>query len=101
MKHGLVVRPLKKGIQMEDEPKDNSIVNSRVYVKNSYADLLLYYQHKGLGKISEIAGATITEDLIDTIERRFIQLGGNPALLYLRASMPSLNGQLKKKESKR
>ena len=86
---------------MVDDPRDNSSENSRVYVKNSYADLLLYYQHKGLGKISEIAGATITEDLIDTIERRFTQLGGNPALLYLRASMPSLNGQLKKKESKR
>ncbi len=86
---------------MVDEPKDNSVVISRRYIKNSYADLLLYYREKGLGEASEITGAIITEDLIKAIERRFKQLGGNTVLLYLRASMPSLNGQLKKKEPTR
>jgi len=76
-------------------------INSRRYIINSYADLLLYYRNKGLGKKSEITGAIITEELINTIERRFKQLGGNPALLYLRASMPSLNGLIKKREPKR
>ena len=85
---------------MEDE-SINSAVNSRRYIKNTYASLLIYYKEKGLGKKSEIAGVIITEQLINTIERRFKQLGGNPALLYLRASMPSLNGQLKKKEPTR
>ena len=75
---------------------DNSAINSRYYIKNSYASLLIYYRDKGLGKISEITGAVITKDLINTIERRYKQLGGEPALLYLRA-----NGQLKKKEPKR
>ena len=86
---------------MVNDPTDNSAVNSRRYIKNSYADLLLYYREIGLGKASEITGAVITEDLINTIERRFKQLGGNPSLLYLRASMPSPNGQLTKKEPKR
>jgi hypothetical protein len=85
---------------MEDN-SINSAINSRRYISNSYADLLLYYRNKGLGKKSEITGAIITEELINTIERRFKQLGGNPALLYLRASMPSLNGLIKKREPKR
>ena len=55
----------------------------------------------GVGNKSEIAGVIITEGLINTIERRFKQLGGNTTLLYLRAPTPSLNGQLKKKEYKR
>ena len=86
---------------MVDYPSDNSAVNSRRYIMNSYASLLIYYQNKGLGNKSEITGAIITENLINTIERRYKQLGGNPVMLYLRASMPSLNGQLKEKESKR
>ena len=86
---------------MVDYASDNSAINSRRYIINSYADLLIYYRNKGLGKTSEIAGVIITEGLINTIERRFKQLGGIPALLYLRASKPSLNGQLKKKKPKR
>ena len=68
---------------------------------NSYASLLIYYRDKGLGNKSEIAGVIITEDLVNTIERRYKQLGGNPTLLYLKESMPMSNGQLKKKEPKR
>ena len=86
---------------MVDDQYDNSAINSRRYVINSYANLLIYYRDKGLGKISEITGAVITEELINTIERRYKQLGGEPALLYLRAAMPTPNGQLKKKEPKR
>ena len=86
---------------MVDYPSDNSAVNSRRYIINSYANLLIYYRNIGIGNQSEIAGVIITEDLIKTIERRFKQLGGNTALLYLRAPMPSLNGRLKKKEYKR
>ena len=85
---------------MVDDHTDNSAINSRHYIKNSYANLLIYYRDKGLGKTSDITGAIITEDLINTIERRFKQLGGNPTLLYLRASKPMPNGQLKKKEQR-
>ena len=67
---------------------------------NSYASLLIYYRDKGLGNKSEIAGVIITEDLVNTIERRYKQLGGNPTLLYLKESMPMSNGQLKKKEQR-
>ena len=86
---------------MVDYSRDNSSIGSKGNIKNSYARLLLYYQNKGIGNQSEIAGVIITEDLINTIERRYKQLGGSPTLLYLRASMPSPNGQLKKKEHKR
>ena len=67
----------------------------RGYIKNSYADLLLYYYKTGVGKVSEIAGVTITDTLIDTIERRYKQLGGDPVILRLRNYNPSINGQLK------
>ena len=86
---------------MVDYPADNNIKNSRRFIMNSYENLLIYYRNKGLGNKSEIAGVIITKDLIETIERRYKQLGGNPVMLYLRASNPSLNGQLKKKEPKR
>ena len=86
---------------MVDDPADNSAINSKSYIRNSYATLLIYYRGMGIGNKSEIAGAIITEGLINTIERRFKQLGGNTVLLYLRTPMPSLNGQLKKKEYKR
>jgi len=68
------------------------------FIRNSYAQLLLYYYKMGVGSVSEITDTTITSVLIDTIEKRFKQLGGNTALLYLRASMPTPNGQLKKKK---
>tara|TARA_Y100000310_G_scaffold320643_1_gene377290 strand:- start:754 stop:1014 length:261 start_codon:yes stop_codon:yes gene_type:complete len=86
---------------MVDDFNDNSSINSRRYIVNSYANLLVYYRDKGIGKTSEITGAVITEDLINAIERRYKQLGGNPAFLYIKASMPTPNGQLNKKEPKR
>ena len=86
---------------MVNYPSDERATSSRRYIVNSYASLLIYYRNKGLGNKSEIAGVIITEELINTIERRYKQLGGNPMMLYLKESMPSLNGQLKKKEPKR
>ena len=80
---------------------DLFIVGSNGYVRNSYAQLLLYYYKMGVGKVSEIAGVTITDSLIDTIERRYKQLGGNLVMLKLRDYSPSINGILKKKEPKR
>ena len=73
---------------------DLFIVGSNGYVRNSYAQLLLYYYKRGVGKVSEIAGVTITDSLISTIERRYKQLGGDPVILRLREYRPSINGQL-------
>ena len=80
---------------------DLFIVGSNGYVRNSYAQLLLYYYKMGVGKVSEIAGVTITDNLISTIERRYKQLGGDPAILRLKNYTPSKNGIIKKKEPKR
>ena len=76
-------------------------IRSSGFIKNSYAQLLLYYYKMGVGKVSEIAGVTITDDLINTIERRYRQLGGDPVILRLREHRPSINGILNKKEPKR
>ena len=70
------------------------------FIRNSYAQLLLYYYKMVVGSVSEITDTTITDVLIDTIEKRFKQLGGNTALLYLRASMPTPNGTLKKRKQR-
>ena len=69
------------------------LLRSNAYIRNSYARLLLYYYKLGLGKKSEITGAIITKDLINTIETRYKQLGGNPITLKLREYTPSKNGQ--------
>jgi len=71
---------------------NNSFIRNRV--RRSYEELLLYYYKKGLGNISEVAGAVITESLISTIENRYKQLGGNPSYLRLKDHMPSKNGTL-------
>ena len=45
-------------------------------IKKDYRNQLIYYYNKGIGNISEIAGATITETLIKTVEKRYEQIGG-------------------------
>ena len=80
---------------------DELFIGSSSYVKNSYAQLLLYYYKMGVGKVSEVAGVTITDSLISTIERRYKQLGGDPVILRLKNYTPSKNGILNKKEPKR
>jgi len=54
----------------------------------------------GVGSVSEITDTTITNVLIDTIERRYEQLGGNSVLLKLRDYRPSINGTLKKRNQR-
>jgi len=67
-------------------------VRTKVYIKNSYAELLLYYYKTGVGNKSEVTGAIITENMINTIERRYKELGGNPVVLKLKEYTPSKNG---------
>ena len=70
------------------------------FIRNSYAQLLLYYYKMGVGSVSEITDTTISDVLIDTIERRYEQLGGNSALLKLRDHGHSRNGTLKKRNQR-
>ena len=75
---------------------EGRIVRSKDYIRNSYAQLLTYYYKTGVGKKSEIAGAIITDNLINTIETRYRQLGGDPVILRLKDYMPSNNGYYSK-----
>ena len=70
------------------------------FIRNSYAQLLLYYYKMGVGSSSEITGTTITEVLIDTIEKRYEQLGGNSVILKLRDHGHSRNGTLKERNQR-
>ena len=45
-------------------------------VREGYRTMLLYYRRTGIGERSQYAGCIIRQNLIDTIERRFLQLGG-------------------------
>ncbi len=42
-----------------------------------YRSMLRHYKQEGLGERSKYAGCIIKQDMIDTLERRYIQLGGN------------------------
>ena len=38
--------------------------------------MLRHYQEEGVGERSKYAGCIIKQNMIDTLERRYIQLGG-------------------------
>ena len=44
--------------------------------RKGYKDQLIYYYNLGIGRVSEIANVKITKELISTIEKRYVQLGG-------------------------
>ena len=50
---------------------------SKRRVLDTYKDMLRHYRQEGLGERSKYAGCIIKQDMIDTLERRYIQLGGN------------------------
>ena len=49
---------------------------SRRRVLDTYKDMLRHYRKEGVGERSKYAGCIIKQNMIDTLERRFIQLGG-------------------------
>ena len=49
---------------------------TRRRVLETYQDMLRHYRQEGLGERSKYAGCIIKQNMIDTLERRFIQLGG-------------------------
>jgi|10_taG_2_1085330.scaffolds.fasta_scaffold509401_1 hypothetical protein len=52
-------------------------LEARRRVREGYREMLRHYRDKGIGERSEIAGSIIRQNLIDTIEKRFLQLGGS------------------------
>ena len=49
---------------------------SRRRVLDTYKDMLRHYRQEGVGERSKYAGCIIKQNMIDTLERRFIQIGG-------------------------
>ena len=45
-------------------------------VLSSYSMLLRHYYEIGVGERSKIAGSIVTDSLIDTIQNRYLKLGG-------------------------
>ena len=50
---------------------------SRLRVLDVYRSMLRHYAQEGLGERSKYAGCIIKQNMIDTLERRYKQLGGN------------------------
>ena len=50
---------------------------SRLRVLDVYRNMLRHYKDQGIGERSKYAGCIIKQNMIDTLERRYIQLGGN------------------------
>ena len=50
---------------------------SKSRVLSTYRDMLRHYNQEGLGERSKYAGCIIKQNMIDTLERRYIQLGGH------------------------
>ena len=49
---------------------------SKRRVLDTYKNMLRHYYKEGLGERSKYAGCIIKQNMIDTLERRYIQLGG-------------------------
>ena len=49
---------------------------SRLRVLDVYRSMLRHYKDQGLGERSKYAGCIIKHNMIDTLEKRYMQLGG-------------------------
>ena len=50
---------------------------SNIRVLETYKSMLRHYYQEGLGERSKYAGCIIKQNMIDTLEIRYIQLGGD------------------------
>ena len=50
---------------------------AKLRVLSTYKGMLRHYYDQGLGERSKYAGCIIKQNMIDTLEARYIQLGGN------------------------
>ena len=46
-------------------------------VLDTYKDMLRHYRKEGVGERSKYAGCIIKQNMINTLERRYIELGGD------------------------
>ena len=51
--------------------------DTRRRILDVYKDMLRHYRQEGVGERSKYAGCIIKQNMIDTLERRYIELGGN------------------------
>ena len=51
-------------------------IEARRRIREGYRSMLRHSQEKGIGERSEFAGCIIRQNLVDTIRKRFLQLGG-------------------------
>ena len=49
---------------------------SRLRVLDVYRNMLRHYKDQGIGERSKYAGCIIKQDMIDTLEKRYVELGG-------------------------
>ena len=49
---------------------------SRLRVLDVYRSMLRHYKDQGIGERSKYAGCIIKQDMIDTLEKRYVELGG-------------------------
>ena len=50
---------------------------SRSRVLETYKSMLRHYKQEGLGERSKYAGCIIKQNMIDTLEIRYVELGGD------------------------
>ena len=58
----------------------NEDINSRI--RSNYLTMIKYYLKAGDGAVSKYSGAVVTENLINTLIKRFIELGGKYQDIY-------------------
>ena len=49
---------------------------SRLRVLDVYRSMLRHYKDQGIGERSKYAGCIIKQNMIDTLEKRYVELGG-------------------------
>ena len=49
---------------------------ARLRILEGYKSMIRHYREEGLGERSKYAGCIIKQNMIDTLEKRYIQLGG-------------------------
>ena len=58
-------------LQTERESETN------IRILETYKSMLRHYYQEGLGERSKYAGCIIKQNMINTLERRYIELGGD------------------------
>ena len=67
---------MEKELEKAISPNQERERESRRRVLGSYKQMLRHYREEGLGERSKYAGCIIKQRMIDTLEKRYIQLGG-------------------------